>query len=108
MRIHEQTHWFHKSISIYLEVTTLWIYLYVSNCNFLGWEGQACAGKAYIVLFSARLVENYNYNFERSFEIGVEALSIQTEIIFDWTWKNLTLKSKSYESLSILESFSIE
>lgn len=39
----------------------------------------------YIVLFSARLVENYNYNFERSFEIGVEALSIQTEIIFDWT-----------------------
>lgn len=59
----------------------------MSNCNFLGWEGQVCAGKAYIVLFSARLVENYNYNFERSFEIGVaiEALSIQTEIIFDWT-----------------------
>lgn len=80
----------------------------MSNCNFLGWEGQVCAGKAYIVLFSARLVENYNYNFERSFEIGVEALSIQTEIIFDWTWKNLTLKYKSYESLSILESFSIE
>lgn len=86
------------------------IYLY-SLCQiviFLGWEGQVCAGKAYIVLFSARLVENYNYNFERSFEIGVEALSIHTEIIFDWTWKNLTLKSKSYESLSILESFSIE
>lgn len=86
------------------------IYLY-SLCQiviFLGWEGQVCAGKAYKVLFSARLVENYNYNFERSFEIGVEALSIHTEIIFDWTWKNLTLKSKSYESLSILESFSIE
>lgn len=71
------------------------IYLY-SLCQiviFLGWEGQVCAGKAYIVLFSARLVENDNYNFERSFEIGVEALSIQTEITFDWTW--------SYESFSI-------